>query len=150
MTLEIDEQRELRGTAREFFELHSGEIAVRSTMQTPDGFDRRLWHLMADQLGLPGLLIPEEFGGAEFAFTDVQIVLEEMGGALVCSPFLSSAVLAVQALLASRDRERCARIAIPDRRRFPASSQWLSPTRKAIGTPPTTAFAPNGARAVGR
>jgi alkylation response protein AidB-like acyl-CoA dehydrogenase len=113
VTLDIDEQRELRGTAREFFELHSGETAVRSTMQTPDGFDRHLWHLMADQLGLPGLLIPEEFGGAEFAFTDVQIVLEEMGEALTCSPFLSSAVLAVQALLASRDRERCHELLSP-------------------------------------
>jgi alkylation response protein AidB-like acyl-CoA dehydrogenase len=105
-----DELRELRGTARDFFERHSDEAAVRSAMETAEGFDRNLWQLMAEQLGLQSLLIPEEFGGAEFAFTHLQIVLEEMGRALVCSPFLSSAVLAVQALLASHDRDRCAEL----------------------------------------
>jgi alkylation response protein AidB-like acyl-CoA dehydrogenase len=113
MTPETDEQRELRSTAREFFEKHSDEAAVRSAMETPQGFDRTLWQMMADQLGLQALLIPEEFGGAEFAFTDMQIVLEEMGRALVCSPFLSSAVLAVQALLASGDRDRCTELLPP-------------------------------------
>ncbi len=108
MTLGIDEQRELRNTAREFFHAHSDEVAVRAAIESPAGFDRRLWQMMADQLGLQGLLIPEEFGGADFAFTELQIVAEEMGRALVCGPFLSSAVLAVRALLASRDREGCA------------------------------------------
>lgn len=110
VTLEIDERRELRSTAREFFMMHSDETAVRSTMETTAGFDRHLWQMMADQLGLQALLIPEEFGGADFAFSDVQIVLEEMGRALVCSPFVSSAVLVVQALLASNDRDRCAEL----------------------------------------
>ena len=110
MTPEIEAQRELRSTAREFFERHSDQTAVRSAMQAPQGFDRHVWHMMADQLGLQALLIPEEFGGADFAFTDMQIVFEEMGRALVCGPFLSSAVLAVQALLASGDRDRCAEL----------------------------------------
>jgi alkylation response protein AidB-like acyl-CoA dehydrogenase len=65
---------------------------------------------MADQLGLQGLLVPEAFGGTGFGFKHLQIVMEEMGRALVCAPYLSSAVLAVSALLASRDDERCAEL----------------------------------------
>lgn len=110
MTIGIDEQWELRSTARQFFDAHSDENAVRKAIESPAGFDRRLWQRMADQLGLQALLIPEEFGGADFAFTELQIVAEEMGRALVCSPYLSSAVLAVRALLASRDHEYCAAV----------------------------------------
>jgi len=108
MTADTDERQQLHSTSRGFFEKHSGEEAVRFTMETPSGYDRALWELMAGQLGLQGLLIPEEFGGSAFGFTDMQIVLEEMGRALVCAPFLSSAVLAVRALLASGDDDRCA------------------------------------------
>ena len=70
-------------------------------METADGFDRLLWDRMAEELGLQGLLIPERFGGIEMTFRDLQIVMEEMGRALVCSPFLSSAVLCATALLAA-------------------------------------------------
>jgi alkylation response protein AidB-like acyl-CoA dehydrogenase len=104
---QADERVELRTTARRFFEKYSDEQAVRATMETLDGFDRQLWGLMANQLGLQGLLIPEKFGGSEFGFVEMQIVLEEMGRALVCAPFLSSAVLAVRALLASGDEVAC-------------------------------------------
>jgi alkylation response protein AidB-like acyl-CoA dehydrogenase len=101
-------QQELQVTARRFFEKYSDEGAVRATMETADGFDRHVWDLMANQLGLQGLLIPERFGGAEFTFTGMQMVLSEMGRALVCAPFLPSAVMAVEALLGSADEQACA------------------------------------------
>jgi alkylation response protein AidB-like acyl-CoA dehydrogenase len=107
-TTDTDARNELRATAREFFEKRSDEAAVRAAMESSEGFDRRLWDLMATELGLQALLIPERFGGAGFAFTDMQIVLDEMGRALVCAPFLSSAVIAVAALLASGDDDACA------------------------------------------
>jgi alkylation response protein AidB-like acyl-CoA dehydrogenase len=103
----IDEKNALRSTARKFFEKHSSEAAVRTAMETTDGFDRALWLAMANELGLQGLAIPEEFGGAGFSFSDLQIVLEEMGRALVCAPFLGSAVLAAHALIASGDASAC-------------------------------------------
>jgi alkylation response protein AidB-like acyl-CoA dehydrogenase len=106
--LDDDELRELRLTARGFFGKYSDEPAVRSAMESDVGFDRTLWTAMADQLGLQGLLVPEEFGGTGFGFKHLQIVMEEMGRALVCAPYLSSAVLGVSALLASSDDERCA------------------------------------------
>ncbi|HXO54032.1 MAG TPA: acyl-CoA dehydrogenase family protein, partial [Mycobacterium sp.] len=108
--LDDDELRDLRLTARGFFAKYSGEEAVRAAMDSDDGFDRTLWTAMADQLGLVGLLVPENFGGTGFGFKHLQIVMEEMGRALVCAPYLSTAVLAVSALLASGDDERCAQL----------------------------------------
>jgi alkylation response protein AidB-like acyl-CoA dehydrogenase len=102
-----DEEAELRATARKFFEKHSTESAVRAAMETPQGFDRAVWDSMANELGLQGLGIPEEFGGAGFRFSDAQIVLDEMGRALVCAPFLASAVLSAQAVIASHDVRAC-------------------------------------------
>jgi alkylation response protein AidB-like acyl-CoA dehydrogenase len=104
------DQRALRTTARDFFEKYSDESAVRSAMETDDGFDRALWSRMADELGLQGLLVPDRFGGNELGFVELQIVMEEMGRALVCAPFLSSAVLCVTALLASDDDDRCSEL----------------------------------------
>jgi alkylation response protein AidB-like acyl-CoA dehydrogenase len=104
------DQRALRTTARDFFEKYSDESAVRSAMETDDGFDRALWSRMADELGLQGLLVPDRFGGNELGFVELQIVMEEMGRALVCAPFLSSAVLCVTALVASDDDDRCSEL----------------------------------------
>jgi alkylation response protein AidB-like acyl-CoA dehydrogenase len=109
-TSAASEQDDLRATARAFFAKHSDEPAVRSVMMTTDGYDPDLWRLMADQLGLQALLIPSVYGGADFRFVDVQVVVEEMGRALVCAPYLSSAVLVVHALLASGDADRCAEL----------------------------------------
>lgn len=67
------------------------------------GFDRALWRRLSEELGISGLLVPEEFGGAGGAWSDLAVVLEAMGRSLHCSPFLSSAVLAVEAVLAATD-----------------------------------------------
>ena len=55
------------------------------------------------QLGLQGIAIPEEYGGAGFTFAEQAIVLAELGGALYSGPYLASAVLAATALLAIQD-----------------------------------------------
>src|SRR6201999_4033406 len=56
-----------------------------------------------EQLGLVGLAIPEEYGGAGFTFAETAIVLEELGAALYGGPYLASGVLAATALLTSSD-----------------------------------------------
>jgi alkylation response protein AidB-like acyl-CoA dehydrogenase len=58
---------------------------------------------MADGLGLLGLAIPETYGGAGAGFAELGIVAQEMGRALFCGPFVSTAVLATAALLESAD-----------------------------------------------
>jgi alkylation response protein AidB-like acyl-CoA dehydrogenase len=98
-----DEQEELRKTVRSFLENKSSEEAVREQMETEDGYDAAVWSQMGEQMGLQGLSIPEEFGGSGYGFVELGIVLEEMGRALLCAPFFSTAVLAANTLLQSGD-----------------------------------------------
>jgi len=100
---------ELRAAVREFLVAKSPESAVRAAMETELRYDPAVWQQLAQQLRLPGLALPDEYGGDGFGLTELGVVLEEMGGALLCAPFFSTVVLAAQALLASGDEAACAR-----------------------------------------
>ncbi|HEV7789283.1 MAG TPA: acyl-CoA dehydrogenase family protein [Pseudonocardia sp.] len=97
------ERDELRATVRRFLADRSPESEVRRLMETEDGYDPAVWRLMATQLGLQGLVVPERYGGAGSGCVELQIACEEMGRALLCAPFLSSAVLATSVLLFAGD-----------------------------------------------
>ena len=94
-----EEHEELRATVRQFFQDHSDEQAVREHMASPRGWDTDTWKLMAEQIGLAGLIVPEAYDGADLSSVELCVVMEEMGRALVCAPYLSSAVLATHTLL---------------------------------------------------
>jgi alkylation response protein AidB-like acyl-CoA dehydrogenase len=98
-----EEHEELRRAVRRFLADSSPMPAVRRLMETEAGYDPAAWSVMADQLGLQGLLVPEELGGSGSSFLEVALVLEEMGRVLCCSPYLSTA-LATGAVLASGDQ----------------------------------------------
>jgi len=98
-----EEQEELRSIVRQFLEAKSSEAAVREQMETERGFDPEVWSQMGEQLGLQGLIIPEEFGGQGFGYVELTVVLEEMGRALLCAPYFSSVVLAANAVIHSGD-----------------------------------------------
>jgi alkylation response protein AidB-like acyl-CoA dehydrogenase len=98
-----EEQEELRRGVRRFLEDKSPSIEVRRLMETPEGYDPAVWSLMANQLGLQALTIPEEYGGAGFGYVELIVVLEEMGRSLLCAPFFSTVALAANALLVSGD-----------------------------------------------
>ncbi|WP_133915464.1 acyl-CoA dehydrogenase family protein [Streptomyces sp. NBC_00582] len=100
-----EEQEELGRTVRAFLADTSPETEVRRLMETPEGFDRALWRRMGTELGLQGLAVPEEYGGAGCGPVEVGVVMEETGRALLCAPFLSSAVLATTTLLRCADEE---------------------------------------------
>ncbi len=61
------------------------------------GFSRDLWKQFAE-MGLTGILIPEAEGGMGLGHVEAGIVLEEIGRNLTPSPFLTTAVAAVEAL----------------------------------------------------
>jgi alkylation response protein AidB-like acyl-CoA dehydrogenase len=98
-----EEQRELRASVRRFLADRAPVSRVRELMETDDGIDRDVWRQAGAQLGLPGIAIPEEYGGGGFSFTEQAIVLEELGAALYGGPYLASAVLAATALLSGSD-----------------------------------------------
>ncbi len=97
------EQRDLRESVRRFLADRAPLPRVRELMDTTEAMDADVWRQAADQLGLQGIAIGEEYGGAGFSFAEQAIVLEELGGALYPGPYLASAVLAATALLASDD-----------------------------------------------
>ena len=99
-----DEQRELAATLRRFLQDKSPSGEVRRLMQTEPGYDPQTWAQLAGQLGLPGLVIPEKYGGSGAGPVELAIACEEMGRALLCAPYFATAVLAVHALLASGDQ----------------------------------------------
>jgi alkylation response protein AidB-like acyl-CoA dehydrogenase len=98
-----EEQEELRKTVRSFLEAKSPESAVREQMDTEAGFDAAVWQQMGEQLGLQGLVIPEEYGGSGYGYIELIVILEEMGRALLCAPFFSTVVLAGNTLIHSGD-----------------------------------------------
>ena len=80
----------------------STETDVRRTMETERGYDPDLWRQLAD-MGLLGLIVDTAHGGSGGGPIELELVMEEIGAALLCSPFLSSAVLATALLNACDD-----------------------------------------------
>jgi len=64
-------------------------------------------------LALPGVHIPEQYGGAGFGMVELCIVAEELGRALLCAPYFSTAVLAANAILNAGTPEQKASL-LPD------------------------------------
>ena len=98
-----EEQDELRKVVRSFLSKHSTEADVRDLMATTRGYDPAQWRRMGAELGLQGLGVPEEYGGAGCGYVELGIVFEETGRALLCAPYLATVALAAEALLRSGD-----------------------------------------------
>jgi alkylation response protein AidB-like acyl-CoA dehydrogenase len=107
--VESDEQRALRSAAADVLARHSSEAQVRALMATDTGFDPAVWRELA-AMGLTGLLISEEYGGAGAGPVELGIVLEEMGRVLAVSPFLSTAVLVPNLLAETGNAAECAAV----------------------------------------
>ena len=103
-----DDQRMLADTVAPFM-CQEGKISkqLRHWRDTgcSDGFGHGLWKQFAE-LGLTGILIPENQGGAGLGQVEANIVLEEIGRNLTPSPFLTTTVAAVRALEGSAQAER--------------------------------------------
>jgi alkylation response protein AidB-like acyl-CoA dehydrogenase len=93
------EQDQFRDMVRRFAAERSPATEVRRLMESDDGFDPAVWRQLAGELGLAALIVPEQYGGAGFGPVELGIAMEELGRALVCAPFFSSAVLATQAIV---------------------------------------------------
>ncbi|MGP3990596.1 acyl-CoA dehydrogenase family protein [Streptomyces sp. 3N207] len=89
-----EEQEQMRRTVRELLARRCGPAAVRAAVLTPAGYDTALWHTLARQLGLPGLALPEAYGGIGCGTLELALAFEEAGRALLPSPLLPTAVLA--------------------------------------------------------
>lgn len=94
-----EEQEAFRDHLRRFFTDHSPTDAVRRLMEDETGYDTHVWQTLSTDLGVTALHIPEAYGGAGFGIVELAIACEEMGRALLCSPYFASIVLAATAIL---------------------------------------------------
>ncbi|MCL5044678.1 MAG: acyl-CoA/acyl-ACP dehydrogenase [Deltaproteobacteria bacterium] len=92
------EQEMLREAARRFLADNCPATRVRRAMADPTGHDPELWQKLVE-LGWPGLLIPERYGGQGGNFLDMTVVVEEAGKALLPGPFFTAALTGAPALL---------------------------------------------------
>jgi alkylation response protein AidB-like acyl-CoA dehydrogenase len=72
--------------------------ALRRHADIGSGFDAALWDSLVE-LGLPGLLVPERFGGAGLGVLDAAVAAEVLGGAAAPVPFAGSVVMATLAFV---------------------------------------------------
>ncbi|ELP63486.1 acyl-CoA dehydrogenase family protein [Streptomyces turgidiscabies] len=109
LLLESDERRQLRDILRQLLADTCGPEEVRAQTRSPRGHDQVLWERLAVEVGVHGLAVPEEYGGAGYTFAELAVALDETGRVLCPAPLLSTVVLAGHALLDSGDRQACAR-----------------------------------------
>ncbi len=77
---------------------------LRRHAETGTGFDADLWDRLVE-LGLPGLLVPERFGGAGLGALDAAVAAEVLGGAVAFVPFAGSIVMATLAFVHGASEE---------------------------------------------
>lgn len=93
------ELRMLRQSAADFVRGHADSKRLRQQRGTLPGYAPATLRGMAD-LGWLGILVPEGLGGLGLGFTEMAVVLEELGKGLIAEPLVAG-VLATRLLLHS-------------------------------------------------
>jgi alkylation response protein AidB-like acyl-CoA dehydrogenase len=89
----------LREAVRDLIEGSGGIAAARRRLDASEpGYDQDAWRLLGTEMGLAGLGLAEDLGGAGGGLAELTLVSEELGRALLPVPFFSSTVLASQIL----------------------------------------------------
>ena len=94
------EQRQFDDSLREFLKDRLPMERLRALAEPGFGYDDGLWNGLVE-LGLPGLLVPERFGGAGLGVLDAAVVAEALGYAAAPVPFAGPMVMAPLALVNS-------------------------------------------------
>jgi len=91
-----DEQVMLRDMAREWADNESPVGAFRKLRNAavPAGYDTDAWRAQGE-MGWAGVVVPEAYGGSEFGFLSLGLVLEQLGRNLAATPLAAIAVAAM-------------------------------------------------------
>ncbi|THD55545.1 acyl-CoA dehydrogenase family protein [Phenylobacterium sp.] len=100
MAVLSEEQSMLRDAAKSWVQEKSPVTAFRKMRDSGAelGYDVTAWNEMAE-MGWAGVIIPEEYGGSNFGYLSLGLILEELGRTLTASPLLSSGLAAASALI---------------------------------------------------
>ncbi|KXO98434.1 acyl-CoA dehydrogenase family protein [Tsukamurella pseudospumae] len=132
-----DELNDLADAVRSVVDRRWSAAALRAAIDSPEGYDRDLWSVLCEQVGVAALAVPEENDGVGAGVRALQVVAEELGRQLIPSPFLGSAVLATALLAQTDDAELLTALASGARTAtvaFAGSSFADRPITAAAGT----------------
>ena len=102
-----EDQQLLRDSARHFCQDNAPISVVRRLRDEKSelGYDEAIWRQMIE-LGWPGMAIAEKYGGFEFGYTGLGLVLEETGRTLASSPLIASVLLGASLLSEAGNEEQ--------------------------------------------
>ncbi|MDG9707112.1 acyl-CoA dehydrogenase family protein [Streptomyces sp. DH10] len=95
-----EEEEALRAAVRDLLADHCDAPGVIARIESDAPHNLALWKALTDGMGLAGLLVPEALDGQGATHREAAVVLEELGRAVAPVPYLTSAVVATEALLA--------------------------------------------------
>ncbi|MGW0613972.1 acyl-CoA dehydrogenase family protein [Streptomyces sp. NPDC002788] len=95
-----EEEEALRAAVRDLLTDHCDAPGVIARTESDAPHHLALWKTLTDGMGLAGLLVPEELDGQGATHREAAVVLEELGRAVAPVPYLTSAVVVTEALLA--------------------------------------------------
>jgi alkylation response protein AidB-like acyl-CoA dehydrogenase len=95
-----EEEEALRAAVRGLLTDHCDAPGVIARTESDTPHHLAVWKSLTDGMGLAGLLVPEELDGQGATHREAAVVLEELGRAVAPVPYLTSAVVATEALLA--------------------------------------------------
>src|SRR5579862_4253833 len=100
MAVLTEEQSMLRDAARTWTQEKSPVTAFRKVRDSGSalGYDPAAFAEMAE-MGWTGVIIPEAYGGSDFGYLSLGLILEETGRTLTASPLLATALAAASALI---------------------------------------------------
>ncbi len=100
-----EEQELLQQTLRGFIENECPPSVVRESFDAEAGPDPGLWKGLVE-LGIAGLLVPEERGGAGLGLLEAALAAEELGHGAVPAPFLGHALACVALVAGGSDAQK--------------------------------------------
>jgi alkylation response protein AidB-like acyl-CoA dehydrogenase len=103
-----DDEEQFRDSVRRLVAERSPLPKLRELMSSGQPFDPDVWKQLS-ALGLAGLIIPAEHGGAEAGYSVLSAALTELGAGLVASPLLAG-TLAAGAVTRLGDQDAAARL----------------------------------------
>ncbi len=95
-----EDQLMFRDSVRDFFSNEVTTESIRNRWDSDSGRDRALWTSMAE-LGLTGLLVPENCGGLGLGVVDFIMLAEECGRVALPEPLVDTVLLATPVLVAA-------------------------------------------------
>jgi alkylation response protein AidB-like acyl-CoA dehydrogenase len=112
MSLDVnlaESEEMLRKTALDFMKRDAPKLVIQQLQETDIGMTAELWK-SAVEMGWPGIIIPEKYGGAGNSMTSAGVLYEALGSGPLPGPYFSSGILGSLIIIEAASEEQKARM----------------------------------------